>query len=114
MSTETCTVTATATVAFEAGDSSARGVESLSVKENFEMIAESADVDASDVRNGGESETFALLYSSVNPQYLPREMQPSDIFLCRPVRVCMLYGACCIAAGYRNPHTLPTVVVGGC
>ena len=53
-----CTVTADATVVFTSGDddsgstsgsSSARGVDNLSNKENFEKIATRAGVEASDV-----------------------------------------------------------------
>lgn len=49
-----CTVAATAKVTFSSGDetsgrSSARGVDNLSNKENFERIATSAGVEGSDV-----------------------------------------------------------------
>ena len=53
---ETCDVSATATVVYAAGaddqsgGSSARGVESISRKENLQKIASSAGVEASDVR----------------------------------------------------------------
>ena len=52
---EVCTVAATATITFADGDSSssgensARGVDSLSNKENFEKIATSAGVEGSAV-----------------------------------------------------------------